>query len=126
LTALRRIAFLVCAIFAGCVSANPCADHFKIPNPFGTPFENKLEALAHVPVGTPADKAQAAMRAHGYELWSNQQQGDSRILVFHLYLGNIRPPEEDTWITLSFKQNALVDIEVRVGAANVHPDGSKN
>jgi hypothetical protein len=106
-----------CAGLVGCGTTNPFASQFRIPNSFGTPFQNKQEALQSIPVGTTVDQAQTVLRAHGFEQWSSLRQDHQLTLAYHLYLARFWPPEQDIWITIYLERGAVVDIEVRPGAA---------
>jgi hypothetical protein len=114
----KSLTALCCgALLAGCASTGPVADQFKVCNPFGTLFRTKEEVLRDIPVGTPAAKAQAAMRAHGFEEYCSQRQKDRQALVYHVYdPGRLRTPSRDIWVTLSLRRGTVVDAEVFPGA----------
>src|SRR5207237_527218 len=75
LTGKRWLA-LCCALLAGCATSDTIADRVRVPNLLGTPFRDRQEVLDHIPVGTHAEQARAVMRAHGFDEWSGQRQGD--------------------------------------------------
>lgn len=116
LTGNRWMAACCCALLVGCGMTKPWADQFTTPNPFGLLFHDKREVLEHIPIGTPMDKAEAVMRAHGFQKWSSQSQHGQLTLVFHVYdPARVRAPGQDIWVTLDCKQGAVVDVEVRPG-----------
>jgi hypothetical protein len=113
----QRMAVLACCIvLLGCGISAPIAEEFgKSTNLFGSAFQDRDEVLALIPVGTPVEKAQAEMRAHGYELISSQKQGDQLTLFFHRPdLGGLVDPSKDRPVAISCNQGKVVEIEFRV------------
>ena len=110
----RMAAFSCCALLAGCSGMGQVIEDTKFTNPFGSPFRNEPELFNQIPIGTPVEKVQNVMLAHGFELWCSQRQADRLDLTFHT-IDFVRACHlfKDTWITIYLMCGTVVDADIR-------------
>jgi hypothetical protein len=112
---------LASVLVAGCAS-NPIAQEVRLPNPFGTPFTDQQAVLAAIPVGTPVEKAEAVLRAHGFEQWRSQRQGSKVTLVYHVAdLTHLHTRTEYPLVILYVRAGEVVDIEMTPETSELAP-----
>ena len=75
------IAF-TCVLPGGCQNAAIVESEWKIPSPWGTPFADREDVLRQIPIGSPLNKIQPVMQAHGYEERSRIQHDRAMKVVF--------------------------------------------
>jgi len=110
--ALVAVAMLFLALPTGCSVPTPLAALSGVPNAFGVPFRNRSEVVAAIPVGTGEDKAEAIMRAHGFDQWTSTRSGQSTTISFHICDLALARAAGDVWVSLFFDHEKLVDAEV--------------
>jgi hypothetical protein len=121
-TGKRLNVFACCALVVGCATTGPFAERCRIPNLFGTPFQDRQAVLTQIPLGTPVEQAQVVLRAHRFEQWSSQQQYGRQTLVYHVFdPAGLRAPADDIWVTVHVQQGVVVDVEVQPGARAATP-----
>jgi hypothetical protein len=81
LTAAPAIA-LACLLPGGCQNAAIFESEWKVPNPWGAAFADREDVLRQIPIGSPLDKVQPVMQAHGYEERSRIQHDRTLKIVF--------------------------------------------
>jgi hypothetical protein len=105
------IALALGSALAGCAANELFWTRCTLPNMFGTPFRDRQEVLAQIPVGTPIDKARVVMRAHRYREFNDEVQGDTERVRFHPFEPGRIESDPATSITLVCHRGHVAEIE---------------
>jgi hypothetical protein len=113
LTAAPLVAF-ACVVPGGCQSAAIVESEWKLPSPWGTPFADRDDVLAQVPIGSPLGKVQPVMQAHGYEEQSRIQHDRAMKVTFvPSDLTRLRKSFPRLEITIQLQNEIVVAVDAR-------------
>jgi len=110
---------IACLLPGGCQNAAVVESQWKVPNPWGAPFADREDVLRQIPIGSPLDKIQPVMQAHGYEETSRIQHDRAMQVVFiPSDLTRVRKSFPRLEITFQLQNAIVATVEVRPLPAN--------
>jgi hypothetical protein len=110
---------IACLLPGGCQNAAIVENEWKVANPWGAPFADREDVLRQIPIGSPLDKIQPMMQAHGYEERSRIQHDRAMIVVFiPSDLTRLRKSFPRLEITFQLQHDIVAAVDVRALPAN--------